>query len=437
MLWRRRPGLGASRNDARRPALRGAAIATAVLLTALAWRGGLDLYVWAAAIFGLIAATLAGPIGSARRGRAPAAERPRPGQAGRDELIARFPDPVVLLDGRSVVVASNAAARRLMPGLAPRQPLAFALRAPEVLDSIANVLATGEPADVAFGGRGPTEPIYEARLRRLDPASRADAAIVLFFRDLTPERRLETMRVDFVANVSHELRTPLASLVGFIDTLQGPAKNDPAARERFLAIMRAQADRMARLIADLLHLSRVELNAHVAPSEKLDLGAVIAETGAILAPLARERSVEVALKLPTDPMLILGDRDEMIRLLENLVENAIKYGGSGSPVEVALARASAEGGPPRVELTVRDRGPGIAPEHLPRLTERFYRVDTAESRNQGGTGLGLAIVKHIVGRHRGRLTIESTLGAGTLVRVTLPEHRLTSITSVDEARGSP
>jgi two-component system phosphate regulon sensor histidine kinase PhoR len=428
MPWLRWSGLGASRNDARRPALRGAAIAAALILASIAWRGSLDLYVWAAALIGLVAATLAGPIGSARPGRVPAAERPRPGQAGKDELIARFPDPVVLLDARAVVVAANAAAHRLMPGLAPRQPLAFALRAPEVLDSIADVLATGEPADVAFGGRGPTEPVYEVRLRRLETLARADPSIALFFRDLTAERRLETMRVDFVANVSHELRTPLASVIGFIDTLQGPAKNDPAARERFLGVMRVQAERMARLIADLLHLSRVELHAHVAPTESLNLSSVVTETAAIMTSLARERAVELALDLPEEPVLILGDRDEMIRVVENLVENAIKYGGGR--VEVGLRRPSGEANAARVELIVRDNGPGIAPEHIPRLTERFYRVESDGNRSQGGTGLGLAIVKHIVGRHRGRLAIESALGAGVLVRVTLPEQHATGTQSL-------
>jgi two-component system phosphate regulon sensor histidine kinase PhoR len=433
MLWPSRSGPGPSRNAAGRPALRGATIAAALLLMAIAWRGQLDLYVWAAALLGLIAGALVGRTGSARRGPAVAAEQPRPGQTSSHEIVAHFPDPAILLDGRAIVVTANAAALRLLPGLTLRQPLALALRAPEVLDSIANVLATGEQADVALGGRGATEPAYEVRLRPLEPASRGDAAIALFFRDLTPERRIETMRVDFVANVSHELRTPLASLVGFIDTLQGPAKNDPAARERFLVIMRAQAARMTRLIADLLQLSRVELNAHVAPSESLDLGAVVAETAGIMAPLAHERGVALAIELPEQPILMLGDHDEMIRLVENLLENAIKYGGSGGQVQVAVGRAAAEHGPRGVELTVGDRGPGIPPEHLPRLTERFYRVDTAESRNQGGTGLGLAIVKHIVARHRGRLTIESTPGVGTLVRVTVPEHRPNDASVGDQA----
>jgi two-component system phosphate regulon sensor histidine kinase PhoR len=422
MLWPSRSGPGPNRNPAERPGLRGAAIAAALLLVAIAWRGQLDLYVWAAALLGLIAGALVGRIGPDRSERI-TTEQPRLGPTSSHELIAQFPDPAILLDGRAIVVTANAAALRLMPGLTMRQPLSLALRAPEVLDSVTTVLATGEPADVAFGGRGPTEPIYEVRLRRLEPASRGDAAVALFFRDLTPERRIEAMRVDFVANVSHELRTPLASLVGFIDTLEGPAKNDPAARERFLAIMRAQAARMTRLIADLLQLSRVELNAHVAPSEELDLGAVVAETAGIMAALADERGVALAIVLPEQPILMLGDRDEMIRLVENLIENAIKYGGSGGQVQVAVGRAATDDGLRGVELTVRDQGPGIHPEHLPRLTERFYRVDTAESRNQGGTGLGLAIVKHIVARHRGRLTIESTPGVGTLVRVTAPEHR--------------
>ena len=420
MAWLMRSGLSAGRDDAGRPALRGALIASALLLAAFAWRGRIDLSVWAAAVIGVLAAAIIRPTRRAHRRVAQAPAAPL-GGAEAAEVIQRFPDPVVLLDARAAVVAANGPARGLMPGLELRQPLSFVLRAPEVLDNIARVLATGEPADVEIGGRSATDPTYQVRLRRLAASNAAEPVVALFFRDLTTERRIETMRVDFVANVSHELRTPLASLIGFIDTLQGPARDDSAARERFLGVMRAQAGRMARLIDDLLHLSRLELHAHVAPSQSLELSALVAETVATLAPLARERGVEIDVDLERAPVLIRGDRDEMIRMVENLIENAIKYGGSGGRVEVALSRGS-EDGPPRVELNVRDHGPGLPPEHLPRLTERFYRVDTVASRNQGGTGLGLAIVKHIVGRHRGRLAIESTLGAGTLVRITLPEH---------------
>jgi two-component system phosphate regulon sensor histidine kinase PhoR len=240
------------------------------------------------------------------------------------------------------------------------------------------------------------------------------------FRDLTSARRLENMRADFVANASHELRTPLASLLGFIETLQGPARNDAAARERFLEIMREQGRRMARLVDDLLSLSRIEMRAHVEPSEVVDLGALVAQMVRTLSPLAQEQGVSLDLSLPGGECWVQGDRDELLQLTENLVENAVKYGASGQRVEVALAPRP--GDRPHVELSVRDYGPGIPTEHLPRLTERFYRVDVGQSREKGGTGLGLAIVKHIVNRHRGRLDIESEPGRGAVFRVTLPER---------------
>ncbi|MFL5217707.1 MAG: ATP-binding protein, partial [Microvirga sp.] len=245
---------------------------------------------------------------------------------------------------------------------------------------------------------------------------------LLFFRDLTAARRLEHMRVDFVANASHELRTPLASLLGFIETLQGPARDDPAAREKFLEIMRGQALRMTRLIEDLLSLSRVELKAHLRPDTPLDLAAIVRQMVDTLSPLAREHGVEIALAVGEKPHIVLGDRDELLRAVENLIDNAVKYGEAGKRVEVALRRLDrGDGRPSEFELAVRDHGPGIPPEHLPRLTERFYRADVVESRQKGGTGLGLAIVKHIVARHRGRLAIESEPGEGATFRIALPE----------------
>ena len=228
------------------------------------------------------------------------------------------------------------------------------------------------------------------------------------------------MRADFVANASHELRTPLATLSGFIDTLQGPARDDAAARERFLAIMEAQATRMARLIDDLLSLSRIELNAHVRPVTPVDLAALVRQVVDALQTLARDRGVEIAVTAPPKPLIVPGDRDELVRLFENLIENALKYGGSGKRVAVALSRGAAADGAAEAIVAVRDYGPGIAAEHLPRLTERFYRVDVAGSRAQGGTGLGLALVKHILNRHRGRLAIESKAGEGATFTVRLP-----------------
>ena len=403
--------------------LRVAALAAVALLGVLALRGAVS-WLWPV----LAAVAGAAWLAPRRPVSGPARELALLADPDGTELVAVFPDPVVVVDRRAIVTAANEPALTLLPGLRLRHPLSFALRAPQVLDTVAAVIAEGEGAESTYGGLVPTAPTFEVRIRPFGAAAgRAGApaptrgAAALFFRDLTAERRIEAMRVDFVANVSHELRTPLASVIGFIETLQGPARNDTAARERFLEIMHVQASRMARLIDDLLRLSRVELHAHVLPAERLDLGPVVGHMIEVMAPLARERGVAVAFDAPPEPLVILGDRDEMIRVVENLLENAIKYGGGGGRVEVALLRLDGERAQPRVVLTVRDHGPGIAPEHLPRLTERFYRVDAGESRREGGTGLGLAIVKHIVGRHRGRLLIESTPGEGTLCTVAVPE----------------
>ena len=223
------------------------------------------------------------------------------------------------------------------------------------------------------------------------------------------------MRADFVANVSHELRTPLAAITGFIDTLQGAARDDPAARERFLGIMQAQSWRMARLIDDLLSLSRIELRAHQRPDTRLDLVAIVRQVADGLQTLARDREVAIEIKAPAEPLIVLGDRDELTRLFENLIENGLKYGASGKRLDVTLASDGND-----LQAVVRDYGPGIASEHLPRLTERFYRVDVGESRAQGGTGLGLALVKHILNRHQGRLVIDSKAGDGAAFTVRLP-----------------
>jgi two-component system, OmpR family, phosphate regulon sensor histidine kinase PhoR len=212
------------------------------------------------------------------------------------------------------------------------------------------------------------------------------------------------------------LRTPLASLLGFVETLQGPAKDDSEARAKFLGIMEVQAKRMARLIDDLLSLSRIELNSHIRPSATIDLSGVVRQITDALKPLARDRDVDIVLDLPTLPALVAGDADELLRVFENLIENAIKYGASGGKIQIEVVAKETN----EIKAYVRDFGSGIPPDHLPRLTERFYRVDNAASREAGGTGLGLAIVKHIVLRHGGRLEIESTLGKGSIFKIVLP-----------------
>jgi two-component system phosphate regulon sensor histidine kinase PhoR len=268
-------------------------------------------------------------------------------------------------------------------------------------------------------------------LARLDPPSLDGAVVVLSLHDITQLKRAEQMRADFIANASHELRTPLTTLTGFIETLRGPAREDAEARERFLAIMHEQAARMTRLVEDLLSLSRIELNEHVMPRGSIPLGPLLGHLADTLELRAGARGMRIRLDLPPDLPDVMGDRDELAQLFQNLLDNAIKYGRAGSDISVA---ATTGVGPPHggdagggafVSIAVRDQGEGIAREHLPRLTERFYRVDTARSREMGGTGLGLAIVKHILNRHRGFLDIESALGAGSVFTVFLHQHRAT------------
>jgi two-component system, OmpR family, phosphate regulon sensor histidine kinase PhoR len=339
-----------------------------------------------------------------------------------DALIAGLPAPVIVLDRDGRVVAFNGRAGTLAPALRRGEPASLALRVPEVVDAIRRVASGAGPQRVEFSERVPVDRWYAAHVMPVEitegEAGPLTKFTLLSLDDLTPLRRVEEMRADFVANASHELRTPLASLSGFIETLQGPARDDPAARERFLAIMKSQAARMARLIDDLLSLSRVELNAHVQPQTTVDLVSIVRQVADALQMLARDRDVTISITSPPEPLMVRGDRDELTRVFENLVENALKYGASGRRVELTLTRSPGEAGGDAI-VTVRDYGPGIAAEHLPRLTERFYRIDVGQSRAEGGTGLGLALVKHILNRHLGRLTIESSLGAGAVFTVRL------------------
>jgi two-component system phosphate regulon sensor histidine kinase PhoR len=400
-------------------------VATAIAFAGL-WLFGATAALPALAGFVLVA--LAALIASARGDIAPAAlardepRAPRVGDPLIEAVLAGLPDPVVALDRRGDVVALNARATAVAPALRPGEPVSLGLRVPEVLEAIRRARASGIAQRVEFSERVPLDRWYEVIVTPISsPGVAANPGLVLLaFHDLTPLRRVEEMRADFVANASHELRTPLAALSGFIDTLRGSAREDPAARERFLPIMQAQADRMARLIDDLLSLSRIELNAHLRPDKQVDVGALVRQVADSLQTLARDRNVEVKTIGSSAPLLVPGDRDELIRVFENLVENALKYAASGKRVDIALSVGEGPDGKREARIAVRDRGPGIAPEHLPRLTERFYRVDVSESRAQGGTGLGLALVKHILNRHGGRLTIESAPGQGATFTVHLP-----------------
>jgi two-component system phosphate regulon sensor histidine kinase PhoR len=339
-----------------------------------------------------------------------------------DSLIGGLPIPAIVLDREARVIAFNEAAAAVAPALRRGEPALITLRMPVLVDAIRRAAKRREPQRVEFFERVPLDRWFEAFVTpvRLTAGDVGSDILLMTFNDLTPLRRVEEMRADFIANASHELRTPLAALLGFIETLQGRAKDDPAAREKFLSIMQTQAARMARLIDDLLSLSRIELNAHLQPSTPVDLGPIVRQVADGLQTLARDRDVEIKVSAPAKPLMVLGERDELIRALENLVENALKYGAAGKRVDITLTRGQTRAGAAEARLTVRDYGPGIAPEHLPRLTERFYRVDVAESRDHGGTGLGLALVKHVLNRHGGRLTIDSTPGAGAAFTAYVP-----------------
>jgi len=335
-----------------------------------------------------------------------------------DVVIAGLPDAAIVLDRAGRVVTFNTAARAIAPALTVGAQASLALRVPEVVEAVREVVATSESRSVQFAQRVPVDRWFMAHIRPL--AGEGAGLILLVFHDLTPLHRVEEMRADFVANASHELRTPLAALSGFIDTLLGSARDDVAARNRFLAVMKTQATRMARLIDDLLSLSRVELNEHMHPTTPIDLVPVMRQVVDGLQTLATDRNVEIAIVVPEKPAIVPGDRDELTRVFENLVENALKYGASGKRVDVAFSTATAADGGTETLVAVRDYGPGIAAEHMPRLTERFYRVDITQSRAEGGTGLGLALVKHILNRHRDRLTIESEPGKGATFTARLP-----------------
>lgn len=345
-------------------------------------------------------------------------------------LLESLPVPLLLLDSNRRVVRANRAAARLFGRDPTGAELASFLRDPGLTEAVQAVVSGREAfRECEFTQAVPVERAFAARVDRLDgrPAFES-AGAVLMLHDLTSIRRMERMRADFVANASHELRTPLAALSGFIETLQGPARDDEEARDRFLAIMAEQSGRMSRLVADLLSLSRIELNEHTAPDQKVDLARLVQSAADTLRPLAGPRGIEISLSVADNLPQVTGQSDELAQLVQNLMDNAVKYGGDGKPVEVVMALAETPppgaDGPlragPSVRFAVRDHGEGIPHEHLPRLTERFYRVDTARSRKMGGTGLGLAIVKHIVNRHRGKLLIESRVGEGSTFTVWLP-----------------
>ncbi|MBP0465713.1 ATP-binding protein [Roseomonas sp. PWR1] len=339
-------------------------------------------------------------------------------------IIEALPDPLLVLSESRLPLRANRAAREMLgapadAGAAPTDAAAL-LRHPALAEALDRALAARQPMVADLVLPVPVLRDLVAQIIPMDPPLADGGRILVLLSDRTRERAVERMRADFVANASHELRTPLASLIGFIETLRGPAADDPAAQQRFLGIMAEQSDRMRRLIDDLLGLSRIEMAEHQAPTGRADVASVARAEAEAMAPILAQRQVRLSLDLPDAAIADPADADQVAQVVRNLLDNAIRHGREGGEVRLAVTPGPGRDGRPGVTLSVADDGPGVPRDEIPRLTERFYRVDKGRSRRAGGTGLGLAIVKHIVNRHRGTLAIESEEGAGTLFRVWWP-----------------
>ena len=335
------------------------------------------------------------------------------------EFVEALPLPAVVIGEDELLIAANARARELFGDGVLGRHYITSFRQPALLDAIEQVRADGQRRKAQYlsteARRDKTWTVHLAMIG-------ASRAMLVTFEDRTATEDAGKMRRDFVANASHELRTPLTALIGFIETLRGAARDDPAAQERFLEIMHREAARMNRLVEDLISLNRVEATARVRPLERVDLSAVARSVAHTLEPMAHAREMTIAQANLDAPLLLPGDADQLAQVVTNLVENALKYSGQGATVTLRLE--TQDNHPmtrgPAASLSVQDTGAGFDPGLIPRLTERFYRIDGHRSRELGGTGLGLAIVKHIVNRHRGRLRIDSVPGQGSVFTVILP-----------------
>jgi two-component system phosphate regulon sensor histidine kinase PhoR len=343
-------------------------------------------------------------------------------------MMQAVPQPMLHIDAHGMIISANGAAQAMLGDWITYRSYAAVLRQPMILAAVDRAQKHGR---VETGDFTPTDQSgqmrYRVHISPIGPKQGGLCPVLMHFTDITPLQDAQDIRRDFVANVSHELKTPLTAVLGFIETLRGPARDDAAARDQFLNVMQDEAHRMNRLVSDLLSLSRVEITERQRPSEQVDLHDVVCAVAASLGPQAKagRNSIEVAYHRdhPDHDFCIAGDRDQLMQVFLNLTENALKYGGPDKPVRLVLRHDTAIGPMkgPVVRVDVVDQGEGIDSLHLPRLTERFYRIDTHRSREMGGTGLGLAIVKHIVNRHRGRLNVESKIGFGSCFSVLIPK----------------
>lgn len=380
----------------------------AVLMPAARWVVAVSLVVFAVAEF---IRSRADPKGDSERGADRKRHSSEPPDGMRNVLDA-LGEPAFLIDAGLSVLFRNAASQLAFGVVTVGDPIVMWFRAPEVLVALEAAVASAQAQTTEFQERPPRNRFWEIDIRPIPADIDGPAQFLVFFRDRTNQRRLERMRSDFVANASHELRTPLTSMTGFIETLQGPAREDAAARERFLAIMLTQARRMSRLIDDLLSLSRIEMKPPLGPDDTVDLRVVLRTVCQSLMPMAAEANLDLRMGEGSElAAWVHGDSDELVQVFANLVENACKYGASGGAVVVGLRHEDVSQ-PRWVEAFVQDFGPGIAPQHVPRLTERFYRVPGSDPSIRG-TGLGLSIVRNVLLRHGTRLQIASKLEEGS------------------------
>lgn len=386
----------------------GIVVATAVVVLALSYDIQVTITALVGGLVALLAASRTPEEDAAFTTPAPVESAPAAPPA-LDPLLDAIVEPVLLLEGNRVALA-NGAARALLGNHIIGEDARTAIRHPAAIEHLTGTAADGALAPVELIGLGALEQRWEMRARPVGPDRR-----LIHLVNQTGNYAAEKMRVDFVANASHELRTPLASILGYVETLADEAGDDPETRARFLKVVFNEARRMERLVEDLMSLSRIEAEKFRLPAESVDLPALVGDVVAALAAEHSGRGRDIVPMLAEGLPPVVGDRAQLSQVLHNLIGNAMKYGRARTPIRVEAVLAA----PGTVQIVVADQGDGIAPEHLPRLTERFYRVDAGRSRSLGGTGLGLAIVKHIVERHRGRLEIASTIGEGTRIAITL------------------
>ena len=319
----------------------------------------------------------------------------------------------ILMVENARVTAANVVALRLLGANIVGQNVRMAFRHAGAIERLSDPDAQHSGHPIKLTGIGQKNQLWEMRIQMMGPGQK-----IVHLADRSGTQAAEKMRVDFVANASHELLTPLAAIKGFIETLDDPAAGeDRATRSRFLGIMATETDRMQALVRDLMSLSRIEAEKYDPPQTPVDFSQIVMETVDQLRNSQKDRGADIAVDIMADLPAVIGDAGQLRQLANNILNNAMKYGKDGTPVLVSLI-SSRSGA--MLNFAVADEGDGIAPEHLPRLTERFYRVDPGRSRLVGGTGLGLSLVKHIVDRHRGHLEIRSTVGKGTTVSILLP-----------------